>query len=247
MVGRARRNRNTPSFPCGPTAQARPHGRRPRLQINGEVSDAWRTSSVAEVSQRCLSRGRSRSTKRIRSACPFAHEAPPTASTARPTCQDGRRTARLTSSRAKILIGLQSRIQANAKRSHAPEESVGDYLDFHGWSRADLAEPSDLPIDETEAICSGSGKLSPRSATAFETAFNRPAHLWLHLQRQFDQATARRGRTSSMFPQARGPSKFLARKRGNGYPRYAKDVLRPTLGTRRQSSSTVRFSADCLD
>lgn len=81
-----------------------------------------------------------------------------------------------------------------------PGESVTEYLDFYGWSRADIAERSDLPIAEIEAICSGSGKISRRSATAFETTFKRPAHLWLNLQRQFDQATASRGRTGSKIP-----------------------------------------------
>lgn len=73
-----------------------------------------------------------------------------------------------------------------------PGESVVDYLESYGWSQAVLARLADLPIDEVEAICSGTAEITPRAAAAFSRVFNRPAHLWLNLQSQFDQAVADR-------------------------------------------------------
>lgn len=75
-----------------------------------------------------------------------------------------------------------------------PGESVREYLDFYGWSPADIANRTDLAVDEIEAICSGTAEISPRAAAAFERVFNRPAHLWSNLQLQFDQAVAHHDR-----------------------------------------------------
>lgn len=58
-----------------------------------------------------------------------------------------------------------------------PGESIEEYLDFYGWSPADLAERTDLSIDEIEAICRGGARISRRAAAAFARAFKRPAHL----------------------------------------------------------------------
>ena len=73
-----------------------------------------------------------------------------------------------------------------------PGASVREYLDFYGLSTADIADRTGLPFDEIEAICSGSAEISPCAATAFERVFKHPAHLWLNLQLQFDQAVADR-------------------------------------------------------
>jgi hypothetical protein len=41
-------------------------------------------------------------------------------------------------------------------------------------------------------ICNGKAPITPPTALAFERVFRRPAHLWLNLQRQYDEAEARR-------------------------------------------------------
>ena len=89
-----------------------------------------------------------------------------------------------------------------------PGDSIGEYLDFYGWSQADLAERTDLPIDEIEAICSGGARISRRAAEALATAFKRPAHLWLNLQLQFDEAVARRDRESPKTPLSEWAKQF---------------------------------------
>ena len=66
------------------------------------------------------------------------------------------------------------------------------YLDFHGWSQRDLARRSGLTPKTISEICNGKAPITPPTALAFEKVFQRPAHLWLNLQRHFDEAEARR-------------------------------------------------------
>src|SRR5438874_2979949 len=73
-----------------------------------------------------------------------------------------------------------------------PGETVGEYLDFYGWSQRDLARRTGLTPKTISEICSGKAPITPPTALAFEKAFQRPAHLWLNLQRHFDEAEARR-------------------------------------------------------
>lgn len=72
-----------------------------------------------------------------------------------------------------------------------PGETVLEYLDFHGWSQRDLARRTGLTPKTISEICNAKSPITPTTALAFEKAFQRPAHLWLNLQRQFDEAEAR--------------------------------------------------------
>lgn len=73
-----------------------------------------------------------------------------------------------------------------------PGETVLEYLDFYGWSQRDLARRTGLTPKTISEICSGKSPITPPTALAFEKAFQRPAHLWLNLQRHFDEAEARK-------------------------------------------------------
>ena len=73
-----------------------------------------------------------------------------------------------------------------------PGEMVVDYLDFTGWSQSDLARRTGLSAKTISEICNGKAPITPATALALEKVFQRPAHFWLNLQRQFDEAEARR-------------------------------------------------------
>jgi addiction module HigA family antidote len=73
-----------------------------------------------------------------------------------------------------------------------PGETVLEYLDFEGWSQRDLARRTGLTPKTISEVCNGKAPITPPTALVFEKAFQRPAHLWLNLQRQFDEAEARR-------------------------------------------------------
>src|SRR5689334_1295755 len=72
-----------------------------------------------------------------------------------------------------------------------PGEVVVDYLEFHGWTQRDLARRTDLTPKTISEICNGKGPITAPTALALEKVFQRPAHFWLNLQRQFDEAEAR--------------------------------------------------------
>lgn len=72
-----------------------------------------------------------------------------------------------------------------------PGEMVVEYLEFHGWSQRDLARRTGLTPKTISEICNGKAPITPPTALAFEKVFQRPAHFWLNLQRQFDEAHAR--------------------------------------------------------
>lgn len=72
-----------------------------------------------------------------------------------------------------------------------PGEIVTEYLEFHGWSQRDLARRSGLTPKTISKICNGKAAISLDSALRLERVFQRPARLWLNLQRQFDETVAR--------------------------------------------------------
>lgn len=72
-----------------------------------------------------------------------------------------------------------------------PGEMVLEYLEFNGWSQRDLARRTGLAPKTISEICNGKAPVTPTTALAFEKAFARPAHLWLNLQRHFDEVQAR--------------------------------------------------------
>lgn len=73
-----------------------------------------------------------------------------------------------------------------------PGDTVVEYLEFNGWSQRDLARRTGLTPKTISEICGGKAPITPPTALAFEKALQRPAHLWLNLQRLFDEAEARR-------------------------------------------------------
>ncbi|HEY6181746.1 MAG TPA: HigA family addiction module antitoxin [Terriglobales bacterium] len=73
-----------------------------------------------------------------------------------------------------------------------PGETVLEYLEFNGWSQRDLARRSGLTPKTISEICNGKAPITPPTALAFERVLQRPAHFWLNLQRQFDEAAERR-------------------------------------------------------
>jgi HTH-type transcriptional regulator / antitoxin HigA len=72
-----------------------------------------------------------------------------------------------------------------------PGEMVVEYLEFHGWSQRDLARRTGLTPKTISEICNAKAPITPQTALAFERAFQRPAHMWLNIQRLFDEAEAR--------------------------------------------------------
>jgi HTH-type transcriptional regulator/antitoxin HigA len=80
-----------------------------------------------------------------------------------------------------------------------PGETVLEYLEFYGWSQRDLARRTGLTPKTISEICNGKAPVTPTTALAFEKAFGRPAHLWLNLQRHFDEAEARDQESARYF------------------------------------------------
>jgi addiction module HigA family antidote len=66
-----------------------------------------------------------------------------------------------------------------------------EYLEANGWNQRGLARRTGLTPKTISEVCSGKGPITPATALALEKVFQRPAHLWLNLQRQFDEAVAR--------------------------------------------------------
>jgi addiction module HigA family antidote len=73
-----------------------------------------------------------------------------------------------------------------------PGETVVDYLEFNDWSQRDLARRTGLTPKTISEICNSKAPITPATALALENVLKRPAHFWLNLQRQFDEAEARR-------------------------------------------------------
>lgn len=73
-----------------------------------------------------------------------------------------------------------------------PGELVCEYLDHRGWSQSDLARRARLTPKTISEICNQSIAIRADSALELEKVFQRPAHLWLNLQRQYDEAVARK-------------------------------------------------------
>jgi addiction module HigA family antidote len=72
-----------------------------------------------------------------------------------------------------------------------PGEIVSEYVEFHGWTQRDLARRTGLTPKTISEICNGKAPVMPATALALEKVLRRPAHFWLNLQRQYDEAEAR--------------------------------------------------------
>ncbi len=72
-----------------------------------------------------------------------------------------------------------------------PGDVVLEYLEFHGWTQSDLARRTGITRKTVSEICNRKAPVTPNTALALERVLQRPAHLWLNLQAQFDEALAR--------------------------------------------------------
>ena len=84
------------------------------------------------------------------------------------------------------------RISVHPVAAPHPGEVIGEYLEFFGWSQRDLARRTGLTPKTISVICNGKASVTASTALTLERVLRRPAHLWLNLQRQFDEAEARR-------------------------------------------------------
>jgi addiction module HigA family antidote len=89
-------------------------------------------------------------------------------------------------------MGSDPRLAFEPSAVPHPGETVGEYLEFNGWSQRDLARRTGLTPKTISEICAGKGPITPSTALAFEKVFRRPAHFWLSLQQKFAEVEARR-------------------------------------------------------
>ena len=85
----------------------------------------------------------------------------------------------------------KDRISVTPTAAPHPGEVIGEYLEFYGWSQRDLARRTGLAPKTISVICNAKASVTATTALTLERVFRRPAHLWLNLQRQFDEAEAR--------------------------------------------------------
>ena len=90
----------------------------------------------------------------------------------------------------------EERVHVEAGIGPHPGEVVSDYLDFLGWTQRELAHCAGLTPETVSEICNGKAAIKPVAALGMERVLQRPAHLWLNLQRQFDEAAARQQASS---------------------------------------------------
>ena len=84
------------------------------------------------------------------------------------------------------------RISVEQTSSPHPGELLSEYTEFLGWSQRDLARRTGLTPKTISMICNGKASIKPYAALRLERVFHRPAHLWLNLQRQYDEFEARK-------------------------------------------------------
>jgi len=95
-------------------------------------------------------------------------------------------------------MGNDTRLAYEPTTAAHPGETVVDYLEFNGWSQRDLARRTGLTPKTISEICNGKAPISPTTALALENVLKRPAHFWLNLQRQYDEAEARQQATAKL-------------------------------------------------
>jgi len=88
-------------------------------------------------------------------------------------------------------MGNDTRLAYEPTSAAHPGETVAEYLEVNDWSQRDLARRTGLTPKTISEICNSKAPITPPTALALENVFKRPAHFWLNLQRQFDEAEAR--------------------------------------------------------
>ena len=69
-----------------------------------------------------------------------------------------------------------------------PGSVVSDYLEANGWSQRELSMRKGITLQVISAICNCKSPITTATATALENVFQRPAHFWLGLQQQYNDA-----------------------------------------------------------
>lgn len=77
-----------------------------------------------------------------------------------------------------------------------PGDVITEYLEFHGWTQRDLSRRTGLTPKTISELCNGKTPVTPTTSLMLEKALQRPAGFWLNLQRQYDEALARRTEAS---------------------------------------------------
>lgn len=95
-------------------------------------------------------------------------------------------------------MGNDTRLAYEPTTAAHPGETVVDYLEFNGWSQRDLARRTGLTPKTISEICNGKAPITPTTALTLENVLKRPAHFWLNLQRQYDEAEARQQATAKL-------------------------------------------------
>lgn len=73
-----------------------------------------------------------------------------------------------------------------------PGEFLLEYLESNRWTQREVARRTGITTKTVSEICNGKAPITPPTSLALERLFQRPAHFWLNLQRQFDEAEARK-------------------------------------------------------
>lgn len=89
-----------------------------------------------------------------------------------------------------------------------PGETIVEYLEFNGWTQRDLSRRTGLTPKTVSEICNGKAPITPSTALTLEKVLKRPAHFWLNLQRQFDEAQARSQVTAKLSDWKEWAEKF---------------------------------------
>ena len=101
-------------------------------------------------------------------------------------------SSQLSQSESRTHMDNRERLWIESAFSPHPGEMVCEYLDHWGWSHHDLARLTGLTPRTITEICNQKAAIRPDTALELEKVFQRPAHLWLNLQRQFDEGVARK-------------------------------------------------------
>ncbi len=88
-------------------------------------------------------------------------------------------------------MASNDRIPIEPMATPHPGEVIVEYLASHGWTQRELARRTGLTPKTISVICRAKASVTATTALSLERVFRRPAHLWLNLQRQFDEAEAR--------------------------------------------------------
>jgi addiction module HigA family antidote len=78
-----------------------------------------------------------------------------------------------------------------------PGEHVTEYMQSRGWTYADLAWETHLPLEVVRGLCHGEAPVTPVLAAILGIVFERPTHFWLNLQKNYDADLAH---AQALFP-----------------------------------------------